>query len=390
MLSQRAQNLKPSPTLAIAAKAKELAAQGHKVISLSVGEPDWDTFEAIKRAGIDAIQSGQTKYAPAAGLPDLKSEIAKRTNRDLGTDYTPAQVTVTAGAKFVLFSAMQVLLDAGDEVLIPAPYWVSYPTMAELAGANPVIVEASASGLEQRITPKTKILLLNSPSNPSGEVLSKEDLTAIADVLRKHPRIVVISDDIYNRLVFDGSKLAPHILQVAPDLKDRVIVVNGASKSFSMTGWRLGWAVGPQKVIAAMNSYQSQSVSCASPFTQLAVLTGLKQCDAEVEESVRLLKTRRELFVNGLNKIEGVEAQMPSGAFYVWANVQKLMGKTWNGRDLTGTRELAEALLEAEKVAVIPGIESGVEGYLRLSFALGEKDLSEAVNRIGRFVHSLT
>lgn len=390
MLSQRAQNLKPSPTLAIAAKAKELAAQGHKVISLSVGEPDWDTFEAIKRAGIAAIESGQTKYAPAAGLPDLKSEIAKRTNRDLGTDYTPAQVTVTAGAKFVLFSAMQVLLDIDDEVLIPAPYWVSYPTMAELAGAKPVIVDPSASRLEERITPKTKALLLNSPSNPSGEVISKENLTAIADVLRKHPRIILISDDIYNRLVFDGSKLAPHILQVAPDLKDRVIVVNGASKSFSMTGWRLGWAVGPQKVIAAMNSYQSQSVSCASPFTQLAVLAGLKQCDAEVEESVRLLKARRELFVDGLNKIEGVRAQLPSGAFYVWANVQKLMGKSWTGRRLTGTRELAEALLEAEKVAVIPGIESGVEGYLRLSFALGEKDLSEAVNRIGRFVRSLT
>lgn len=397
MLSKRAQELKPSPTLAIAAKAKELAAQGHSVISLSVGEPDWDTFDRIKEAGIGAIRAGQTKYTPSNGIPAIREAIAKQTEADLGVHYDPTEVTVTAGAKFILFAAMQALVDPGDEVLIPAPYWVSYPTMAELAGGKPVIVPSSAANrfrlkaadLEAAITPKSKVLILNSPSNPTGEVLQKQDLEQIAAILRKHPQIVVLSDDIYNRLVFDNKGLAPHILQVAPDLKNRLIVINGCSKTYSMTGWRIGWALGPKPVISAMTNYQSQSVSCAAPFTQIAAIEGLKHGEDDCVKALKMLEERRNVFVDGLNSIQGWKADLPGGAFYVWANVQGLLGKSWNGKRLAGSSQIAECLLESQRVAVVPGFESGQEGYVRLSFALSVSDLKEALRRIASFSESL-
>jgi aspartate aminotransferase len=384
MLSKRAQSLKPSPTLAIAAKAKELAAQGHSVISLSVGEPDWDTFEVIKEAGIAALKKGQTKYAPSNGILPLREAIAEQTNKDFGTKYDPSEVTVTAGAKFILFAALQVLVDEGDEVLIPAPYWVSYPTMAELAGGKPVIVEDLAK-IEAKITAKSKVLILNSPSNPSGEVVDKAALEKLAEVLKKHPNLVVISDDIYNRLVFDGKKMAPHLLQIMPELKSRMVVVNGASKTYSMTGWRIGWALGPKAVIGAMTNYQSQSVSCAAPFTQTATITAIRQTDEDQKRAIQLLEERRNFFVSALNDVQGWKTQRPGGAFYVWADVKSLIGKTWNGKKLSGSSAIAEALLDSQKVAVVPGSESGVEGYLRLSFALGMDDLKEAIRRITAF-----
>lgn len=397
MLSKRAQSLKPSPTLAIAAKAKELAAQGHSVLSLSVGEPDWDTFERIKEAGISAIRKGQTKYSPSNGIPALREAIAAQTQKELGIACDPTAVTVTAGAKFILFGALQVLVDPGDDVLIPAPYWVSYPTMAELAGGRPVIVPSleknhfrlQAEDLANAASDRAKVLILNSPSNPSGEVLERSDLEGIASVVRKYPKMVVISDDIYNRLVFDGKGLAPHLLHVAPDLKDRVVIVNGASKTYSMTGWRLGWALGPKPVIAAMTNYQSQSTSCAAPFTQIAGVEALKHCDADCDKALKLLEERRDFFVHALNEVRGWKASKPGGAFYVWADVKALSGKTWNGKALGGSSAIAEALLEAQKVAVVPGSESGCEGYLRLSFALGMDDLKEAVRRIAAFTREL-
>jgi aspartate aminotransferase len=398
MLSLRAQGLKPSPTLAIAAKAKELAAQGHSVISLSVGEPDWDTFEPIKEVGIAAIKKGQTKYAPSNGIPSLREAIAKQVESDFGIHYDPAEVTVSAGAKFVLFAALQMLVDPGDEVLIPAPYWVSYPTMAELAGGKPVIVETreenrfrlKVSDIASKVTERSKVLILNSPSNPSGEILEREDLEELAALLRKHPKLIVISDDIYNRLVFDNRKLAPHLLQVAPDLRTRLIVVNGASKTYSMTGWRVGWALGPKPIITAMTNYQSQSVSCAAPFAQLATVEGIRNSDEAVAKSIQLLESRRNLFVDQLNQIPGWKALRPGGAFYVWANIRSLLGKSWHGKVLTGSSHIAEALLESQKVAVVPGSESGCEGYLRLSFAVSEKDLREAISRIGAFTEELS
>lgn len=399
MLSKKAKNLKASPTLAIAAKAKELQAQGHQVISLSVGEPDWDTFENIKVAGIQAIQSGQTKYAPSNGTPQLRTAVAHKTNELLGTDYKPSEVTVSAGAKFILFSAFQTLLDPGDEVLIPAPYWVSYPTMVELVDGVPVIVasdeltgfKTQAHHFEKHVTPKTKMLLLNSPNNPTGQMYTREEIVELAKFLKRHPQIVVVSDDIYNQLVFEGNEaVAPHLLQVAPELKTRMVCVNGASKTYSMTGWRIGWALGPEPVIKAMSNYQSQTVSCAAPFTQAAALAGLQAGDDQVKSSVTLLRERRNLFVEALNTVPGWRAGFPQGAFYVWADVRALLGKSWQGRKLTTTNLLAEALLEAEKVAVVPGAESGLEGYLRLSFALHDRDLNEAVKRIRLFTDSLS
>lgn len=399
MLSKKAKNLKASPTLAIAAKAKELQAQGHHVISLSVGEPDWDTFEKIKLAGIEAIQSGQTKYAPSNGTPQLRTAVAHKTNELLGTDYKPTEVTVSAGAKFILFSAFQTLLDPGDEVLIPAPYWVSYPTMVELVDGVPVIVgsdeltgfKPQAHHFEKHVTAKTKMLLLNSPNNPTGQMYTRQELVEIANFLKRHPQIVVVSDDIYNQLVFEGTDaVAPHLLQVAPDLKSRMVCVNGASKTYSMTGWRIGWALGPEPVIKAMSNYQSQTVSCAAPFTQSAALAGLQTGDDQVKSSVKLLRERRNLFVEALNTVPGWRAGLPQGAFYVWADVRALLGKSWQGRKLTTTNLLAEALLEAEKVAVVPGAESGLEGYLRLSFALHDHDLNEAVKRIRLFTDGLS
>lgn len=392
MLSKRAQALKPSPTLAIAAKAKELAAQGHPVISLSVGEPDWDTFERIKEAGIAAIKKGQTKYSPSNGILPLRQAIVEQTNRDLGTKYDASEVTVTAGAKFVLFAALQALVDPGDEVVIPAPYWVSYPTMAELAGGRPVIVTTKPENrfrlqlneLAGAISDKSKVLILNSPSNPSGEVLERGDLEGIAEILRKFPKLVVISDDIYNRLVFDDKGLAPHLLQVAPDLKDRVIVVNGASKTYSMTGWRVGWALGPKPVINAMTNYQSQSVSCAAPFAQTAVIEGLRHGEEDCIRALKLLEERRNYFVEALNGVPGWKAERPGGAFYVWADVRNLIGQNrkGGGKMFSSSSQIAEDLLESQKIAVVPGSESGCEGYLRLSFALGMDDLKEAVRRL--------
>ena len=398
MLSRKARALKPSPTLTIAAKAKELAAEGHKVISLSVGEPDWDTFATIKEAGIRALQAGQTKYAPSNGTPELRTAIAKKTSALLGVTYKPTEVTVSVGAKFILFGALQMLCDPGDEVLIPAPYWVSYPTMVELVDGVPVIVNSDetigfkvrAVDIEKKLTAKSKILLLNSPNNPSGQVYTRTEIEDLVGLLRRHPHLVVISDDIYNQLIFTDEKVAAHILQVAPDLKERVIVVNGASKTYSMTGWRIGWALGPENVIKAMSNYQSQTVSCASPFTQTAVLAGLNAGDGEVEANVRTLIRRRDTFVEGLNQVKGWHANPPQGAFYVWADVRKLFGRSLRGHRLSTSAEVAEALLIDQKVAVVPGGESGVEGYLRLSFALHESDLAEAVRRIRAFTESLT
>ncbi len=397
MISQKAKSLKPSPTLAIAAKAKELIAQGHHVIALSVGEPDWDTFPVIKEAGIKAIEAGQTKYSPSNGTPQLRTAIAHKTRELLGVEYSPNEVTVSAGAKFILFSALQMLCDPGDEVLIPAPYWVSYPTMVELVDGVPVIVPSDelsdfkvhAHHIEKKITPKTKVLLLNSPSNPTGQVYTRAELEDIARLLRRHPRIVILSDDIYNQLVFTGEAVAPHLLHCAADLKDRLISVNGASKSYSMTGWRLGWALGPEPVIKAMSNYQSQTVSCAAPFTQAAVLAGLQAGDGELHAHLKTLAARRDLFTDGINSIPGWRSGSPQGAFYVWADIRALLGRSWHNQPLRTSSDVAAALLDSQKVAVVPGGESGLEGYLRLSFAVHDRDLREAITRLRAFTSEL-
>ncbi len=390
-LADKVKTLKPSPTLQMAARAKSLAAQGRDIISLAVGEPDWDTFEPIKRAAIVALQEGVTKYSPASGIVELRQGIAEWESSSLGVKYKPAEVTVSTGAKFILFSAMQVLLNPGDEVLIPAPYWVSYPTMVELAGAKPIIVGQSSDfqlnlgELESQITSRTRLLILNSPANPTGVVYSREVLRALGDLLDRHPQVNVLSDDIYNRLIFSGEEIAPHLLQERPDLRDRVIVVNGASKSFSMTGWRVGWALGPQPVIEAMSNYQSQSVSCAASFSQVATVIGLRDCQSDLAASLKVLKARRNRLFARLSEIENLTLNSPDGAFYMWPNVSAFFGGSYQGVKITGSKDLAEQLLEFEGVAVVPGVEFGCEGYLRLSYVINDDRMNEAVNRVQRF-----
>ncbi len=394
MLSKRAASLQPSPTLALNAKAKELKSQGQDVISLSVGEPDWDTYPLIKKAGIAAIERGETKYAPSNGILPLREILAARASHELGVGYKASAVTVSSGAKFVIFSALQCLLDPGDEVIIPSPYWVSYPVMAELAGGLPVIAECPAETnfkltpelLEKYITPSTKLLILCSPSNPTGETYSAEELKELARVLEKHPQVFVLSDDIYNRLVFDGSEMAPHLLQVAPQLKERVICINGGSKTYSMTGWRIGWALGPQKLIDAMTNYQSQSVSCAATFTQYAMVEGLQKCDEDNRLALEELKKRRDLIVAKVAQIPGLQMNPPAGAFYAWLDVRSFFGKTLHGVVIEDSKTFASLLLEKSLVAAVPGIEFGLDGYLRLSFALDSKKMTEALDRIQSFV----
>lgn len=397
MLSKRVSSLKGSPTLALAAKAKELKAAGKDVISLSVGEPDWDTFDSIKRAGIAAIEGGQTKYTPAGGTIELKTAIASQTSSDLGLEWKPSEVTVSSGGKYVIFSALQSLVDPGDEVIVPAPYWVSYPDMVQLAGGTPVIATAgketrfklNAEALQNAISPRTKLLILNSPSNPTGEMYSREELSALAEVLKANSHVMVLSDDIYNRLVFNDEGLAPHILHVAPELKDRTVIVNGVSKTYSMTGWRLGWALGPAELIAAMGRYQSQSTSCASSITQAASVQAIEGAGPELKQALKLLKTRRDFVYKKLSAIEGIEVTEPQGAFYIWPDVSSFFGKSFQGQEINGSHDFANALLGSETVVAVPGKDFGLEGFLRLSYALGEERMQEAMDRLERFTQQI-
>ncbi|MES3037255.1 MAG: pyridoxal phosphate-dependent aminotransferase, partial [Bdellovibrionota bacterium] len=394
MLSKRAEHLKPSPTLALAAKAKELQSQGHPVVSLTVGEPDWPTLKVAADAGIEAIQKSITKYTPAGGTIELRKAIVSRMKKELGIEYGPNQISVASGAKYSIFAALQVLCDESSEVIIHTPYWVSYPTMAELSGAKAVIVDCgekenfklTAQCFEAAITPKTKVFLFCSPSNPTGLMYTKQELTAFAEVLRKNPHVYVISDDIYNRLVFEKDPsgketIAPHLLQVAPDLKERVVCINGASKAFSMTGWRIGWAAGPQKIIQSMADYQSQSTGAPCAISQFATLAALEKGDSQVEEVVGKLRDRKTKFFEWMKEVPMMETFEPNGAFYFWVGIQKLTGRFWKETQIKDDRDVSQILLEKFHVAVVPGFECGSPGYLRLSFATDEKSFREAVDR---------
>lgn len=398
MLSQRAAHLKPSPTLALSTKSKELAAAGFDVINLTVGEPDWNTPKVACDAGIIAIQNGFTKYTPVAGIPELRSAIAQITSREIGIDFKPNQVAVGAGAKFVIAAAMQMLLNEGDEVIIPTPYWVSYPSMAELAGATPRIVHCGPESkfklqpaqLETAIQEKTRMLILCSPSNPTGLMYSNDELTALAQVLRRHPQVVILSDDIYNHLVFNQEPLAPHLLRIAPDLKERVILVNGASKTFSMTGWRVGWALGPAEFISTLSDYFSQTTSNLASMAQKATIAALENQDAIVAEARSLLMKRMDTGFSELQKIPGLELFRPDGAFYFWVGIRSyFQKKDSRGQLIRDSKDFTKALLEQKYVAAVPGAEFGSEGYLRLSFAIQEQTFQQAAGRLREFCASL-
>ena len=397
MLSKRVSYLKPSATLALSARANELKAEGKDVISLAVGEPDWNTFQVASSAGIQAIEDGLTKYVPASGTLELRKAIAQKTSQETGIQYEFKNVSVTGGAKFSIFTALQCLVDLGDEVIFPSPYWVSYPAMVELSEGKAIIVptlesekfKLKNSALKEHLNDKTKVVLLNSPSNPTGEYYEESELREVADVVLEYPRVIILVDDIYNCLTFNG-KVAPHILNVAPELSERTVCVNGVSKTYAMTGWRIGWAVGPESIIKAMTNYQSQALGCASAISQKAALAAIQGGQPELESSLKILKERRDFAVNTLNKIDGLNVSPPGGAFYIWLNISQLLGKSFEGQTLKTSSAFCEALLMSQMVVTVPGIEFGMEGYLRLSYALSQERMGEAIGRVHNFVKTLT
>lgn len=387
LLSQKARNFQPSPTLMLAAKAKEMKDRGEDVISLTVGEPDWPTYAKACDAGIQAIRDGKTKYTASQGTPSLRKAVAQQMKILTGQDYNPAkEIAVTSGAKFVAFSAFKALLDPQEEVIIPAPFWASYREMVELADGVPHIVQTQFKNnlkitpeeLEKAIHPRTKIFLLNSPSNPTGVEYSAQDLKGLAEVIRKHPRLAVVSDDIYNQLSFSPGGMSPHLLQVAPDLRDRVICVNGASKAYSMTGWRMGWAAGEASIIHAMISYQSQTLGAPCSISQEAAQAGILFCDADLVETRKELKARCVHAYEAFSTIPGVKIAQPDGAFYLWIDVSEILKK----KGYAGAKDFSQMLLEKQKVVLVPGEDFGDGRCIRISFVVDKKSIDEAVRRI--------
>ena len=396
-LSKRLSKVKPSATLAITAKAAELRAAGKNIISLSVGEPDFETPKAARDAGIKAIEEGFTRYTAVPGIPELRAEIAAKFKRDNDLDYAPENILVSTGGKQCIYNLLMAIIDAGDEVIIPAPYWVSYPDMVLLAEGEPVIVECladadfklTAAQLEAAITPKTKMMFLNSPSNPTGMAYSADDLKALGNVIRKHPNIVVATDDMYEKIMFDGKQFAT-FAQVNPDLIDRTVTLNGVSKAYCMTGWRIGFCAAPVDLIKAMSKIQGQSTSNPSSIAQKAALAALQGPTNELDEMVRTYETRRTWLVNALNDIDGMDCITPDGAFYVFPTITDWLGKTTpEGLTLTDDVVVCEWLLEAAGVALVPGTAFGSPGQIRFSYAVSQDTLEDAVNRVAEASTSL-
>jgi len=397
-ISDNLNRIKPSATMVITAKAAQLKREGKKVIGLSSGEPDFDTPEHVKEAAIIAINKGYTKYTNIEGIPELRQSIVEKFKNDNNLDYTINDIIVGTGGKQILYNALVSSLNENDEVIIPAPYWVSYPDMTLLAGGKPIIVNCSsetdfkltANALEKVITKNSKWLILNSPSNPTGSCYSQEELDDIARVVRKHDNLHVMTDDIYEYILYDNYKFFT-FAQVAPDLKDRTLTVNGVSKSYCMTGWRIGYAAGPEKLIKAMIKIQGQSTSNPSSISQYAAMAGISGSKDFLIPCLQAFDERRHYVVNKLNSIPGISCIMPKGAFYAYPNVEGLLGKkTKDGKILDNDTNIVEWLLDAAEVAAVPGSAFGLEPYFRVSYATSLELLKEAMSRIEKAVLSLT
>ncbi len=389
--------IQPSATIAISTKAMELKAAGRDVISLSAGEPDFDTPDNIKEAAIKAIREGRTKYTPVDGVPELKRAICAKFERDNGLKYEPSQVSVGTGGKQVLFNALLATLNPGDEVIIPAPYWVSYPDIVLLGGGKPVFVETTLgegfklqpAALEAAITPKTKWLVFNSPSNPSGAAYSLAELKALTDVLMRHPHVWVLTDDMYEHLVYDDFKFVTPA-QVEPALYERTLTMNGVSKAYAMTGWRIGYAAGPTVLINAMRKLQSQSTSNPSSISQWAAVEALNGPQDFIARNNEIFKARRDLVVSMLNQANGLSCPTPEGAFYVYPSCEGLIGKsTPSGQLIKNDEDFVTALLADEGVAAVHGAAFGLEPFFRISYATSNEALEDACERIQRFCNSL-
>jgi len=396
-LADSLSRIKPSATIAVTDKARELKAAGMDVIALGAGEPDFDTPENIKEAAIRAIRDGRTKYTAIDGIPELKAAIAAKFKNENNLDYTPAEISVGTGGKQVLFNALMATLNPGDEVIVPAPYWVSYPEIVALAGATPVIVPTSvttgfkltAEALEKAITSKTKWLILNSPSNPSGAAYSHDELKALTDVLMKHENVWVLTDDMYEHIVYDGFQFATPAA-VEPALKARTLTLNGVSKAYAMTGWRIGYAAGPTMLIKAMAKLQSQSTTNPSSISQWAAVEALTGPQDFIAKNAEIFRERRDLILSLLNQAPGITCARPEGAFYVFPSCEGTIGKTSaGGRKIGSDEDFVTALLEEEGVAVVHGSAFGLAPFFRISYATANAQLEEAGERIQRFCAGL-
>lgn len=395
MIAERAKKVKPSPTLAVDSKAKELKAKGFDVVNFGVGEPDFDTPEHVKEAAIKAIRDGFTKYTPVGGIDELKEAIIEKLEKDNGLKYGKENILVSCGAKHSLYNIAQALFGPGDEVIIPAPYWVSYPDQVLINDAQPVIVETyeedsfmlQPEALESKITQRTKALILNSPSNPTGFIYNKKILEKIGEIALKH-NIYIISDEIYEKLIYEGEKHLS-IASLDEEIKEKTIVVNGLSKSHAMTGWRIGYAAGPAEIIKTMTKIQSQSTSNPTSIAQkaaVAALTGSQDC---VEKMRQEFEKRRNYLVEGLNSIGGISCKMPKGAFYAFPNISKVLGKKASNNQINSSMDLSIYLLEQAKVALVPGSAFGAEGYVRISYATSMENLSKGIERIRKALEEL-
>jgi aspartate aminotransferase len=397
IVSNNLKRIKPSPTIAVTQKARELKASGKDIIGLGAGEPDFDTPDNIKQAAIKAIKDGDTKYTAVDGTPALKDAIIKKFKRENNLEYQVDQITVGAGGKHVIYNAMMATLNEGDEVVVPAPYWVSYPDIVLLAGGKPVILECNEkqgfkinpSELEKTITKKTKWIILNSPSNPTGACYSEKDIKEIAKVLEKYPHVYILSDDIYEHVTYEGFKFFT-IAQIE-GLKDRVLTMNGVSKAYSMTGWRIGYAAGPKEIIKAIAKIQSQSTTNPSSISQAAAVEALNGTQDFIKERATSFQERRDFVVKALNEIDGIECLNPEGAFYVFPSCKGLIGKkNSDGKELNNDTDFVQSLLENSGVAVVQGSAFGLEGFFRISYATSMENLKKALEKISSYCKSLS
>ena len=396
-LAQSLKRIKPSPTIAVTMKARALKAEGRDVIGLGAGEPDFDTPDNIKNAAIEAIRRCETKYTDVAGIPELRQAVAKKFKRENNLDYTPQQCFVAPGGKAIIYNALLATLNAGDEVIVTAPYWVSYPDIVLLGGGTPVTIETRVEDgfrmtpeqLDKAITPKTKWLILNQPCNPTGACYTREQLKALTDVLMKHPHVWILTDDMYEHLVYGGFKFCT-VAEVEPNLYERTLTMNGVSKAYAMTGWRIGYCAAPVPLINAMTTLQSQSASNACSIAQWASVEALNGPQDFIPKFQKVFEGRRDLVVSMLNQASGMHCPTPEGAFYVYPSIKKLIGKkTPAGTVIKTDEDFVTELLSAEGVAVVQGAAFGLSPFFRISYATSEKNLEESCRRIQRFCGTL-
>ncbi len=394
MISKKAERITPSPTLTIDAKYKSMIANGEDAVGFGCGEPDFDTPQYIKDAAIEAMMKGQTKYTPAAGTMELRRAVSEKFLRENGIKYEPSQIVVSNGAKHSLMNTFLVLLNPQDEVLIPAPYWVSYPEMVKLADGVPVVVniseendfKATVEDFKKALTPKTKAIILNSPSNPTGMVYSEAELRKIADFAVEN-NLYVISDEVYEHLIYEGKHIS--IASLSEDIKERTVTINGVSKTYAMTGWRIGFAAANEKIAKAMASIQSHGASNPNSIAQAAAVAALSGGLSDVRKMCVEFKKRRDFLVDAINKIDGVSCRKPQGAFYIMMNIDGIIGKSYNGQKIESADDFAKLFLDAEKVAIVPGTGFGAPGYVRWSYAVCMESIEKGIERLENFLKHL-